>query len=112
MRLQQVRRWEFAKSRLHQSIYHPNIITLFTSFADGQACYHLLEYCPYGSLDEYLSSRAGKVLCDTEARCLFRALANALMYLESFSIIHRNVDPSNILIAAHRVFVSFLVSCK
>ncbi|KAI8972190.1 kinase-like domain-containing protein [Trametes punicea] len=94
---------------LHSTLCHPSIISLIYSFTAAAGDYHVLELCREGSLADLLCARDPKILGEGEIRSVARALIDALAYLKKELVLHRDVNPSNILIADDRrvVGVSF-----
>jgi serine/threonine-protein kinase len=75
---------------------HPNVVTLFDYFeCDGRPCI-VMEYVEGQSLDDYITARGP--LSATEALRLFRPVAEAIGYLHSHGVIHRDIKPNNIKI--------------
>ncbi|KAF6757494.1 kinase-like domain-containing protein [Ephemerocybe angulata] len=86
---------------IHQALHHPGVVSLYSIFEHEGTWIHVMEYCPGGSLADRL---AESMLQVQELLSLFRGLANALVYLESNQIIHRDIEPSNILITSGQGF--------
>ncbi|EPQ54523.1 kinase-like protein, partial [Gloeophyllum trabeum ATCC 11539] len=87
---------------LHQSIHHPSIVSLFSVFSIPSATYHVLELCPQGTLSDYLSQHSNShrlpVLSDNQLRGVLKSVADALAYLRKELVLHRNLNPTNLLI--------------
>lgn len=62
----------------------------------------VMEFVPGGDLDGYVHSNGS--LLETDARTMARQLLDALGCLHRNLIVHRNVQPSNILIYSHQPF--------
>lgn len=76
---------------------HPHIVRAFrTAEVDGIP-YLVMEYCSGGSLIEYLR---GKPLFPNDAVDVMRALADAVEYAHREGVIHRDLKPGNVLLAA------------
>lgn len=86
---------------IHQALHHPGVVSLYSIFEHEGTWIHVMEYCPGGSLADRLAESMLEV---QELLSLFRGLANALVYLESNQIIHRDIEPSNILITSGQGF--------
>ncbi|HEX6548285.1 MAG TPA: serine/threonine-protein kinase [Candidatus Dormibacteraeota bacterium] len=76
---------------------HPNILHVFDFGELEGVPYMIIEYVPGGSLAD--RSRAGR-LSDADAIRLLRGLAAALDYAHGLGVVHRDVKPANVLIAA------------
>lgn len=75
-------------------IDHPNLVKLFTTFQDSCSLYFVLELCPGGELFQQVKKIGG---CPLEvARFYMAEVVNALEYLHSHHIIHRDVKPENL----------------
>jgi mitogen-activated protein kinase kinase len=61
----------------------------------------VMEYCEGGSLQELItkSKTEGKKISEEEIWRIFYQLAQAIEYIHSDSIIHRNINPSNVYFA-------------
>ncbi|KAJ7644083.1 kinase-like domain-containing protein [Roridomyces roridus] len=88
-----------SSSALHQSLSHPCIVTLFSTFSAPSAHFHLLELCSGGPLAKYLEDNT---LNEAHLRGLLKSLVDALIYLKKQGILHRNIKPSNILLTSDR----------
>jgi len=75
---------------------HPNILTVFDSGEADGVPYMVTELVEGGTL----SRRLGKPLDIEECLRIARAVASALDYAHSKGMVHRDVKPSNILIAS------------
>jgi serine/threonine protein kinase len=77
---------------------HPNIATLYEDgFADG-AFFYATEYCAGGSLDRLLEYRGGRLPVDEAVRYTLDVAAG-LEYAHGQGVVHRDLSPSNILLA-------------
>ena len=95
---------ETAKARfmreveLTRMLRHPNIAALYEDgFADG-AFFFTTEYCEGGSLDKLLRIRGGKLPIDEAVKYALDVL-DGLEYAHSRNVVHRDLSPSNILLA-------------
>ncbi|KAL0222416.1 hypothetical protein RCL1_002270 [Eukaryota sp. TZLM3-RCL] len=81
---------------LHSRLEHPNIIELYSFSEDKSSFYIFLEYCNHGNLYSYLNNN--KRLSETTVRLLGSQLVDALSYLHSHNIVHRDLKLSNVLL--------------
>jgi len=83
---------------LTRMLRHPNIADLYEDgFADG-AFFFTTEYCEGGSLDKLLQVRGGRLPVD-EAVGYALDVLEGLEYAHSRNVVHRDLSPSNILLA-------------
>lgn len=78
---------------------HPNIIKLYKHFRYNSDFVMILEYCPNGSLEEYISKNG-----PLEGPRLIRVVKNicsALNYCWSNGVQHRDIKPQNIMFDAN-----------
>jgi Serine/threonine protein kinase len=85
---------------LHQALHHPSIVSLLSTFATPSAHFHVLELCSHGSLSTFLHTRDPPILSEGELRGLLGRLIDALVYLKKELVIHRGIEPSNILLTS------------
>ena len=78
---------------LHK-LYHPNIVRVFNYYLypEKTTGYILMEYVQGSSIDEYLKQNPDKF------EDVFLQAIEGFKYLESMSILHRDIRPANILI--------------
>ncbi|KAI9223515.1 hypothetical protein BC828DRAFT_375675 [Blastocladiella britannica] len=77
---------------------HPHVVELYCYFEDDDHYYMLLELCPNKSVQEMV--RARKRLTDPEARFFLRQLLQAVDYMHTKSVIHRDLKLGNIFLSA------------
>lgn len=85
--------------RLMRRVIHPHVLRCFDS---GQACdagqpYLVMEYAPYGSLDQTLIENNGALPQATAVRYIIQAL-RGLAYVHEAGIVHRDLKPENLLL--------------
>ncbi|KAH9895161.1 kinase-like domain-containing protein [Cubamyces lactineus] len=85
-------------SALHGALCHPSILSLISYFSAPSGYYQVLELCQGGTLFDLLDAREKHVLTEEELRGLSKTLVDALIYLRKELILHRDINPSNILI--------------
>ncbi|KAK8863586.1 hypothetical protein M9Y10_011273 [Tritrichomonas musculus] len=81
-------------------IIHPNIITLFDHFRSEHCLFLILEYCPNGSCADLIVKNGGPLEVPKLIE-LFRIILQAINYIHSIGIAHRDIKPQNILIDVH-----------
>jgi serine/threonine protein kinase len=83
---------------IHWQLRHSSVLELYNYFEDSEYVYMVMELCENGNLYQYLKSNKNGRLNEYEARGVLFQLVNALMYLHSNGIIHRDLKLSNILL--------------
>ncbi len=73
--------------KLHKVLHHPNIVKFEHVFEDQDNVYILLELCANQSLNDLAKRR--KRLTEFEVQCYLIQMIDALKYLHSNRIIHR-----------------------
>eukprot|EP00871_Galdieria_phlegrea_P001862 jgi/Galph1/2677/GphlegSOOS_G1343.1 len=79
---------------------HPFIVRLASLFEDEGFLYFVIEFCPYGDMNNLIKQarRKNKVLSKDTIRFYAAELVSALEKVHREGIIHRDVKPQNILI--------------
>lgn len=83
---------------LHSTLFHPSIVSLFSTFRAPSGYYQVLELHQEGTLTEFLHAREPHVLTESELRGLARTLVDALVYLKKELVLHRDINPSQLMI--------------
>jgi serine/threonine protein kinase len=83
--------------KLLESLRHNNIVSLISSGSAGGAFYFVMEYCPGGSLADYVAAKGGKLSAKVALPIFVQAL-EGLAYAHSQGIVHRDLKPANILL--------------
>jgi WD40 repeat protein len=78
-------------------LQHPNIVAVYEVGEHGGLPFFSLEFCPGGSLDRKL---AGTPLPTAEAARLVETLARAVQAAHDRHVLHRDLNPANVLLAA------------
>ncbi len=86
---------------LHQkSVKHPNVITIkgFCDWEDGCSAWVFMEFCKYGSLNEFSRDYPDQFKDKHIKVDLMLQIAAGLRFLHGLNLIHRDIKPSNILL--------------
>lgn len=81
-------------------ISHPNIIKVLDIVEQGNKVYLFMEYCSKGDLLEYVRRKG--ILPENKTKNIFRQIVNAIYYLHSLNISHRDLKCENIFLTAHK----------
>ena len=90
---------------LPKILNHNNIVHYYGSFEDNENYYLVLEYIPNGSLEEKINNHLKCFQSPSEVEFIkediiiniFTQILNGLIYLHDENIIHRDIQPNNIL---------------
>ncbi|KAI0644671.1 kinase-like domain-containing protein [Trametes meyenii] len=92
---------------IHSTLCHPSIISLLSAFDAPFGRFQVYELCSEGTLADLLYARDTHSIIEAELKSVARSLVDALIYLKKGLVIHRDINPANILIADdHRVKLS------
>lgn len=80
---------------LLESLKHRNIIKFINSFTYENEFYTVMQYARGGELGHYL--RRKQILSEWESRRIFKQLHEAVRYIHSRNVVHRDLKPNNIL---------------
>lgn len=84
-----------------KSISHPNIIKLYDVIEDDRSIHLVMEYANGGSLQQNLRIKSKK-LDPKETKRIFKQIVDAVKYLHSINIYHRDIKLENILLDYRR----------
>lgn len=84
--------------KLQAYLNHPNILKLYSFFADDKNIYLVLEYMNEGTLFEHLKRRKDR-MTEKEVSRRIAEIANAIKYLHDLDIAHRDIKPENIVLS-------------
>jgi len=79
-------------------LQHPNIVQVYEVGEDGDRPFMALEYCPGGSLEDRIRDEPQT---PKESARIVASLSEALHHAHHAGIIHRDVKPANVLLAAN-----------
>jgi tetratricopeptide (TPR) repeat protein len=79
---------------------HPNIVTVYDAVEDGDVLLIVARYMAGGSLAERLAAAPGGRLPVEEVLRTGRSLADALAHAHEHGVVHRDVKPDNVWLAA------------
>jgi eukaryotic-like serine/threonine-protein kinase len=85
------------EARKAAALNHPNIIQIFDLLEYDQISAIAMEYLPAGNLSDWVKKHPNP--SRKFVFCVLQQLADALDYIHDQGIIHRDVKPSNILLA-------------
>ena len=83
--------------KIHRALHQTNIVGFEHFFEDQENVYILLELCPNQTLNELLRRR--KRLTELETVCYAHQAIQALKYLHSHRVIHRDIKLGNLFIS-------------
>lgn len=86
------------EGRVAATMKHPHIVPVFASSQDGDRHYLVMEYVPGRDLGSWVAE-VGPLPIEWTCECI-RQAAIALAYAHYHGIVHRDVKPDNLLIAA------------
>jgi hypothetical protein len=86
------------EAQLAARLSHPNVVTVFDLAEDGETQWLVMEYVAGTTLSRLAADRGG--LPPAEAAAIIRQAAEALRVAHAAGIVHRDVKPSNLIVAA------------
>jgi eukaryotic-like serine/threonine-protein kinase len=82
------------------TLTHPNLWHIYSTFLEGQTGYMIMEFVEGRPLTDILKVER---LDPARIKRIAQQIAEALVYAHSKSIVHRDINPDNIVVAAHDV---------
>ena len=83
---------------IHQSLHHPYIVDFVKVFDDSENYYVILELCPNQTLRELIRRR--RRLTELETQYYTWQIVQAVLYIHSRKVIHRDLALGNMLLSA------------
>lgn len=80
---------------------HANVVPVLDVAYTGESCIVILEYISGTSLEEKMKEQG--VFSEKDAMSIMSQIACGLEFIHSFDIIHRDINPANILISSDQV---------
>ena len=92
--------------KILKKIKHKNLIKIFDYYKDRSFIYLVMEYAPYGDLDNYIRSlkNKGKLISNNTIDNIISQVTEGIDYLHINNIIHRDIKTSNILVFNENLF--------
>ncbi|KAF7719975.1 Uncharacterized protein PECH_008160 [Penicillium ucsense] len=90
-----------------KALNHPSLVQLKAFGSDEKRALLVLDYCPGGDLFDYATSGGGQPMGPGLIRRIFAELVDAVRYLHSNYIVHRDIKLENVLLTMpHAAMVS------
>ena len=80
---------------------HANVVPVLDVAYTGESCIVILEYISGTSLEEKMKEQG--VFSEKDAMSIMSQIACGLEFIHSFDIIHRDINPANILISSDQI---------
>ena len=78
------------------SLIHKNIIKMYSSYTYNDCLYNVMEYAEGGELTQILTNEK-EMLTDDKIKNIFQQIHNAVKFIHSKNVIHRDLKTNNIL---------------
>lgn len=85
---------------IHLKLKHENVVECYDAIKEKNSYFLILEYCPHGSLEEFIQRK--KKIGLTDACEVMDQIACGYRYLIGNNIVHRDIKPANILKVENR----------
>ncbi|XP_061390481.1 testis-specific serine/threonine-protein kinase 3, partial [Musca vetustissima] len=79
-----------------KGLHHENLITFYQSIETSHRVYLIMQLAENGTLLDYVRDK--KFLEETQSRNLFKQLINAVEYIHSKGVVHRDIKCENLLL--------------
>ncbi|KAF9077553.1 kinase-like domain-containing protein [Rhodocollybia butyracea] len=86
---------------LYQTLCHPCIVSLLSTFSTSSYRIQILELCSAGSLADFLADHQDGRLSEGQTRTVLKPILDGLAYLKKNHVVHRNINPENVLLTEH-----------
>jgi len=93
----------FREVRVHASLQHQNIITIYCTFQEGNDIVLVQEYAEGGDLYRLLYKNGGRLSERQAVEMVLAPFLLAMHYLHTRGIMHRDIKPENVLFTENRV---------
>lgn len=80
-----------------KTLDHPNVLKFYEAYKDEKKMFMVTEICPGGELFDVIENR-GRPFTEKEASDIMYQIMLAVNYIHLNDIIHRNIQPENILV--------------
>ena len=95
-----VRLLSLLKVHIHKTLKHENVVALLTHHLIDRSIAVVLEFCDNGNLRQLLTKTAGGLLTEPVTRRYFLQMFDAVSYLHTSCIVHRDISIDKFLLDA------------
>ncbi|CAD2108840.1 serine/threonine protein kinase, putative [Plasmodium vinckei] len=88
----------YLEAKYHSVLSHVNVIKMYGCMQDDNYIYHVLEYCPKGSIYSISKNFKKRIIPEELAYKYFCNVVNGLYYLNQMGIFHRDIKMENVLV--------------